>query len=302
MGRRLFGEISPLTYKIAVQRQIALRTVRDLVAGTRFATSRGHDRLPVTVYRHKSLIRRKLGNVDAELQENKAVSLAIAAPHIDGVLVRPGETFSFWHLVGRCTARKGYRMGLTINHSGPDSGIGGGMCQFTNLLHWMVLHSPLEIVEHHHHGEIDLFPDFNRQIPFGTGTSIVYNYLDYRVRNTTENTFQFSVHLTDEHLCGELRAAEPLPVKYHVKEQDAHFQAVGPDVYRRNRIYRSVRDRRTGNELGRELVVENNARVLYDHGLIKTPIRPAADTTLVAESDRTLPVGPYARADMHGSV
>lgn len=278
MARRLFGELSPLTYAIAVRRQIALRKVRDLRARTTFARTRVTEPLPVSVYRHNSLIRRKLGNVDLELQENKAVSLALAAPHIDGVLIRPGETFSFWQLVGKCTAKKGYRTGLTINHSGPDSGIGGGMCQFTNLLHWMVLHSPLEIVEHHHHGEIDLFPDFNRQIPFGTGTSIVYNYLDYRVRNTTGNTFQLLISLTDDHLRGELRAAEPLEVKYHLKEHDAHFQEQGPDVYRRNKVYRSVRDKRTGNEIAHELIVENNARVLYDRELINAPIRPDLDS------------------------
>lgn len=85
------------------------------------------------------------------------------------------------------------------------AGIAGGMCQFTNLIHWMVLHTPLEIVEHHHHDDLDLFPDFHRQIPFGTGTSIFYNYLDYRFRNPTDSTYQLLVWTTDTHLCGELR-------------------------------------------------------------------------------------------------
>lgn len=49
------------------------------------------------------------------------------------------------------------------------SGIGGGMCQFTNLIRRMVLHSPLDVVEHHHHSGLDLFPDFNRQVPLGGG-------------------------------------------------------------------------------------------------------------------------------------
>jgi len=274
VGRKLFGEISPLTYAIAVNRQILLRKIRNIRSGTKFAREKDHADLPVSVYRHNSLIRRKLGTVDLALQENKAISLGLAAPHIDGVLIRPGETFSFWQLVGRCSAKKGYRVGLTINHSGPESGIGGGLCQFTNLLHWMVLHSPLDIVEHHHHGEIDLFPDFNRQIPFGTGTSIVYNYLDYRVQNNTENTFQLRICVSDEHLRGELRAAVPLGVKYHLKEHDAHFQE-GPDgeVYRRNKVFRSTRDKRTGNEIAHELIVENNAKVLYDRELINAPIR-----------------------------
>lgn len=65
---------------------------------------------------------------------------------------------------------------------------------------------PLQIVEHHHHDGLDLFPDFNRQIPFGTGTSIVYNYLDYRFYNPTNATYQLIVYVTDKYLCGELRA------------------------------------------------------------------------------------------------
>ncbi|WP_207344052.1 VanW family protein [Arthrobacter sp. E3] len=273
MGRKLFGDISPLTYAIAVKRQILQRKLNDVLKRTRLSQTRDPLDLPVVVYRHNSLIRRKLGDVDLALQENKAVSLSLAAPHIDGILIRPGKTFSFWKLVGPCTAAKGYQTGLTINNNGPASGIGGGLCQFTNLLHWMVLHSPLDIVEHHHHGEIDLFPDFNRQIPFGTGTSVVYNYLDYRVHNSTDNTFQFRVALTQEHLRGELRAMVALGVKYHIKERESYFQEVGDTVYRHNTVYRSVRDKRTGNEIANELIVQNNARVLYDRKLINAPIR-----------------------------
>jgi vancomycin resistance protein VanW len=272
LGRKLFSELSPQTYWLAVKRLIVQRKLRNLVDGARYSHERDLEPLPVLVYRHNSLIRRKLGNVDLELQENKAISLGLAAPHIDGILIRPGETFSFWKLVGHCTARKGYRTGLTISHGGPDSGIAGGMCQFTNLLHWMVLHSPLEVVEHHHHGELDLFPDFNRQIPFGTGTSIVYNYLDYRVRNPTDNTFQFRVHLTEEHLCGELRAQQQVPIKYHVREHEAYFYEEGGRVYRHNTVVRSLRDKRTGNQIAAERLLENNALVLYDRSLVRQPI------------------------------
>jgi vancomycin resistance protein YoaR len=49
------------------------------------------------------------------------------------------------------------------------------------------------------------YSDFGRQIPFGTGTSISYNYLDYRVRNDSDNTFQLRLWVDDEYLCGELR-------------------------------------------------------------------------------------------------
>ena len=181
MKRILFCELSPFAYRLSVEKEILKRRLRDLVRGISFATSRHPEPLPVVIYRHNSLIRRRLGNVNMQLQENKATNLALAVSHIDGVLIRPGETFSVWKLVGRTTEKKGYKEGLTIAKGRPSQGIGGGLCQLSNLIHWMVLHSDLTIAEHHHHDGLDLFPDFGRTIPFGTGTSISYNYLDYRV-------------------------------------------------------------------------------------------------------------------------
>ena len=171
-----------LHIKFQSRRTSFLRKIKDALSRQRFARIKSYEKLPVMIYKHASLIRRRLGNTDLELQENKAVNLALSAPKVNGILIRPGETFSFWHLIGPDTARHGYKVGLTISNNKPSTGVGGGHCQFTNLIHWMVLHSDLTIVEHHHHDGFDLFPDYKRQIPFGTGTSIVYNYLDYRFR------------------------------------------------------------------------------------------------------------------------
>lgn len=163
MARKLFCDLCPLTYELSRRKGIAFRHLQDLRCSSPFARSRREEPLPVLAYRHASLIRRRLGNVDMRLQENKAVNLRLAAPKVSGVLIRPGEVFSFWRLVGATSARKGYREGLMIKRGQPSQGIGGGLCQFTNLLHWLVLHSPLRIVEYHHHDGVDLFPDCGRQ-------------------------------------------------------------------------------------------------------------------------------------------
>lgn len=261
--RRLFCELGPWAYALSTQKEIALRRGKDLFSGAHFSREKG-EALPQLIYEHKSLIRRQLGNVDMALQENKAVNLALAAPHVNGILIRPGETFSFWKLVGNPSARKGYRPGLTIVGDHPEQGIGGGLCQFTNLLHWMVLHSPLTLVERHHHNGVDLFPDFGRQLPFGTGTSILYNYLDYRVRNDTENTYQFLVWTDDKYLWGQLRAQKPQPLRYHISSEEEYFSREGKEVYRNGKVYRSIIDPRSGNCLERQLLQVNHARVLYD--------------------------------------
>lgn len=106
MGKRkLFCEISPLTYQISVKKNIFLRKIKDALSRQRFARIKSYEKLPVMIYKHASLIRRRLGNTDLELQENKAVNLALSAPKVNGILIRPGETFSFWHLIGLCQDR-----------------------------------------------------------------------------------------------------------------------------------------------------------------------------------------------------
>ncbi|GHT94218.1 hypothetical protein FACS1894122_10610 [Alphaproteobacteria bacterium] len=268
MSRKLFCELHPYAYKISWFKETLKRYFVDLLSNNKFSKIKSQEKLSIIIKTHKSLIRRKLGNAELQLQENKAKNLELATPKVTGILIKPGETFSFWHLVGHCTKRKGYLEGLNIKKHAPTRGTAGGMCQFTNLLHWLVLHSDLDIVEHHHHNEFDLFPDYNRTIPFGTGTSIVYNYLDYRFKNNTDNIYQIIVWTDEEYLNGELRAEKSIEIKPHIIETESYFYEKNEKFYRHNKIFRKLIDKRTGAILSEYLLLENNALVCYDSDLI----------------------------------
>ena len=264
MSRKLFCELCPFTYRLSMEKEILKRNLQDRLHKTAFARRRDENSLPVVIYRHNSLIRRRLGNVNMQLQENKATNLALAVKHIDGLIIRPGETFSVWKQIGCTTARKGYKEGLTIAGGNPSQGIGGGMCQLSNLIHWMVLHSELTITEHHHHDGYDLFPDFGRKIPFGTGTSISYNYIDYRVRNDTQNTYQLRLWVDDEYLCGELRAQDQQAHTFHIHAENEFFSRENGVVYRNGQVFRDTIDRATGAVIDSKLIRTNHAKVMYE--------------------------------------
>ena len=264
MKRILFCEISPLTYRISMEKEILKRRLKDRLARTRFAEERVGESLPVVVYRHKSLIRRRLGNVNMQLQENKAVNLALAVKQIDGLVIHPGETFSVWKLLGRTSKRKGYREGLTIKGGKPSQGIGGGLCQLSNLIHWMVLHSELTITEHHHHDGLDLFPDYGRKLPFGTGTSISYNYIDYRVKNETAAPFQLRLWVDEEYLCGELRTMKPQPHTFHIRLEDERFVREEDGIYRCGSVFLDKIDTTTGRLVESKLIRTNHAKLMYE--------------------------------------
>lgn len=212
---------------------------------------------------HQSLLMRKLGSSDAWLQRNKVTNLSLAIKHVDGILIKPSEQFSFYRLVGMATRKKGYLEGMLLHEGEVRPGIGGGLCQLTNLIHWLVLHGPLTVVERHHHS-FDPFPDEGRVLPFGSGATVFYNYLDYRFENNTPYTFQLRIWITDEHLKGELRCSEELPNSYHVFERDHRFLKRGSKIYRQNSIFRDVIDRKTGDVVATEPVTENFAEVKYE--------------------------------------
>ena len=227
---------------------------------------------------HSSLLIRKLHGVDIRLQENKVTNIRLACEKINGLVIRPGEIFSFWRVLGRPTKRRGFTSGLIISKNGLTSGIGGGLCQMANMIHFLVLNSPLEVTELHHHSDA-LFPDEKRRVPFGTGTSVAYNNVDYRFKNTTDSPVQLLLWIEDGYLCGELRCEKKFPYRYKLAEENHFFAKEGEDYYRNSRVYRIVIDRESGEEIAKELILENHSRVMYDYSLIpKDQIREQVTT------------------------
>ena len=147
-----------------------------------------------------------------------------------------------------------------------------------NMIHFLVLNSPLEVTELHHHSDA-LFPDEKRRVPFGTGTSVAYNNVDYRFKNTTDSPVQLLLWIEDGYLCGELRCEKKFPYRYKLAEENHFFAKEGEDYYRNSRVYRIVIDRESGEEIAKELILENHSRVMYDHSLIpKDQIREQVTT------------------------
>lgn len=252
----------PVLYKLRVLQLQIRRRLQDIRSPIKFAKHRLHEELPYRCAKHKSVLRRTLQGTDPQLQENKITNLRIALSHIDGVTIRPGETFSFWRLVGKPTARKGYIDGLMLAYGEVRVGVGGGLCQLANLLFWLALHTPLQIGERHHHS-FDLFPDDRRVVPFGSGTSIFYNYLDLRFVNPTDRTFQLNVWLTDMHLEGSIRCDSALPSAYRIEERNHRFYERSGSWYRENEIWRIELDEATGSNRSETKVLHNRAEVKY---------------------------------------
>ncbi|MFK7784980.1 MAG: VanW family protein [Crocinitomicaceae bacterium] len=214
-----------------------------------------------SVFRHKSIILRPLKDVDMYLQHNKRVNLEIAVSKLNKIVIKPGESFSFWKLVGRPSKRKGYVTGLILKQGQIDKDIGGGLCQLGNLLFWMFAHSPLRVTERYRHG-FDVFPDVNRKVPFGAGATLSYNYIDLRVKNETENSFQLQLWLDDRYLNGELLSERKVEAQYIIEERNHRMkQQFWGGYSRHNQI---VQIEKNGISEVEKLLVENHAIMMYN--------------------------------------
>jgi len=257
------SELHPILFEARVAELRLERRIADRLGRVAFAREQITETLPIVVVRHASLLRRRLGNADPRLQETKITNLRLAAAPLDGLVLRPGTVFSFWDRVGDPSARRGFVDGLVLVRGEVQAATGGGLCQLSNLLYWMALHAPLEVVEHHHHG-FDAFPDDHRVLPFGSGATVFYNYGDLRLVNQTDMLVQLRVWLTPTHLHGEIRSDREWPLAYHVVERGHRFVR-DPDgrLYRENELWRRIVGRDTGETLREELVIVNHAEVKY---------------------------------------
>jgi len=227
-----------------------------------YARQRSDRELPFVVFGHETPLFRKLRNVDMRLQYNKVQNLRIASGKLNGILLKPGETFSYWRLIGKPGKAGGYLPGLVLQNGKLTEGAGGGLCQLSNLIYWMTLHTPLTIKERYRHS-YDVFPDAERTQPFGSGATCVYNYRDLQIYNGTDTTFQLQVRLTDTHLTGQWRSGYKQVFSYEVYERNHCFKPFFTGGYLRcNELYRR-KHTTDGTVAGDEFITSNEALMLY---------------------------------------
>lgn len=233
-----------------------------LFGGLRFAKTKSPQLLPFPQFSHSTPLLRKLKDVDMQLQYNKITNLTLAADKLNGMLLMPGETFSFWKTVGKPTRRKGYLEGLVLFGGTYGKGIGGGLCQLSNLIYWMTLHTELTVTERYRHS-YDVFPDEHRTQPFGSGATCVYNYRDLMIKNETARPFQLSLKVTDTLLEGKWFSVSTPYYRYEVYERQHSFRHEYWGGYSRNNVLYRKRFDQNNNLVDDEYLTENHALMMY---------------------------------------
>lgn len=164
---------------------------------------------------------------DMVYQENKVFNLKLAAKTLNNLIIRPGETFSFWKSVRYADRDTPYKDGLVVANGKLQASPGGGLCQMSNLLFWLFLHTPLTITERHGHMVKD-FPDPPSDAPIGIDAAISEGWLDLKVRNNTDCTFQIVISFDENNIHGSILAdIEPTTAFQITNGKSLYYQKNG---------------------------------------------------------------------------
>jgi len=183
--------------------------------------------------------------------EAKLHNIQQARQRLENVPVPPGGILSFWRVVGRPTAARGFQPGRSLLGGQLVADYGGGLCQLSGLIYYLSLQAGLEIVERHPHSR-DIYQETERYAPLGADATVAYGFKDLRVLNTLSASICFRVSVDAEAIGGSLccpAAIEPADVEFVRKGEAAGFCTV------------ETRRRLPGEEEFRRLTVSRYRRI-----------------------------------------
>jgi len=204
---------------------------------------------------------------------NRRSNIALGAGKLNGIIIAPGEEFSFNDHLGDITPEAGYLEGSVILGGATVTGIGGGICQVSTTMYRAAFGGGYAITERNSHGYRVGYYEYANAGP-GLDAAIWQPEIDLRFQNNTpyhlliESSFlgakdalQFRIYST-RHWRTVIENAVisdivPAPAEKYVEAEDLYsgqirqidYAADGADVW----VYRNVYDR-AGNLVKRDQV------------------------------------------------
>lgn len=227
-----------------------------------YSRKKGTSPLEHQIFSTKSVMINPNSGYDIKYQLNKVENLKLAANSINGVVIEPGETFSFWMLVKNAEKNGSYKEGLTVVNNRTVAVKGGGLCQISNMLFWLFLHTPLTIVERHPHSAETIPHPKGSEIPVGVDATIAEGWLDLKVKNNTDESFQILISFDNDTMYGSILSNREQLISYKVESSNVRYVKENNKIYRYNEIYKVMK---LGNITeAKELILKNKYELRYD--------------------------------------
>lgn len=123
--------------------------------------------------------------------ENRTHNLTLACEAINGIILKPGETFSYNNTLGERTTAKGYKSAPAYSGYNVVDQIGGGVSQGSSTLYYCALMSDLEIVARINHDHPVSY------ISYGLDAAVSWGGADLKFKNTTNFPIKIEAEVSD---------------------------------------------------------------------------------------------------------
>ena len=120
-------------------------------------------------------------------QTSRTTNVRLSARACDGVILNPGEEFSYNDVVGERTAARGYRSAIIFQEGEEVEGLGGGVCQPSSTIYMATLRADLEVSERYNH-------QFQvSYTPVSQDAAVAWGSKDYKFINNTDYPVKLDV-------------------------------------------------------------------------------------------------------------
>ncbi len=123
--------------------------------------------------------------------KDRSNNLELAASKINGIVLAPGEEFSYNKTVGARTISTGYKEAKIYSNGQVVDGVGGGICQISSTLYNTVIRANLDVTERHNHQFVTSY------VPAGRDATVVYGAKDLKFVNNRSYPIKIEMKATN---------------------------------------------------------------------------------------------------------
>ena len=109
----------------------------------------------------------------------RTTNVLLATDFCNGVILMPGDIFSYNEAVGPRTYERGFKDATVYVGNSAEDGVGGGICQVSSTIYYAALRADLEIVERYAHSRMVTY------VPLGEDATVAWGSKDFRFANNT---------------------------------------------------------------------------------------------------------------------
>lgn len=122
---------------------------------------------------------------------DRDTNLRLACEAINGMVLYPGDVFSYNDALGERTAERGYKLGPSYAGNQTVMTYGGGICQVSSALYHCTLVAELETLVRENHSFAPAY------MPLGMDAAVSWGSMDFRFRNSSDYPVRIEASATD---------------------------------------------------------------------------------------------------------